>query len=466
MRMNTLRTILSILILVLGLCAPALVCADVKAAATAGLGTNLHVAAVRGDADAVQRLIRAGADLNEKDAYASTPLIIAATFGHTAVARALIQAGADLRIANGEGSSPLHIAAFFGRTDIVHLLLDSGADRYARNDAGHTPHDTVAVPFDDVAPAYAHIEAGLAPLGLRLDHERLRSVRSTLAQLLRPLPEDLKAVKYTPLQRAGWDVSTPAAEGLDSRLVAELYFNAASVKTLYGLLVLRHGRLIAEGYFGPAGIDQLSGRQSMTKSVTSAMVGMALKEGCLSSVEQKMIDFFPEFADKIQDPRKRRITIRQLLEMRAGYAWEGRTPPFFDILFMRGDWHWLPHIVDFPLVSDPGAAFAYSNLSSHLLAVIVQRVCGRDLKSFSQARLFAPLHARVAKWSSDPDGYNWGWGEIYLTARDMVRFGQLYLRGGRCEGRQIVPGDWVGKSLQPHSQGINIDGANGSAAGL
>jgi CubicO group peptidase (beta-lactamase class C family) len=179
-----------------------------------------------------------------------------------------------------------------------------------------------------------------------------------------------------------------------------------------------------------------------------------------------MIDFFPELAGKLSDPRKREITIRELLQMRAGYPWEGRRPPYFERLFMRNDWRWLPHIEDFALVADPGLSFGYSNLSSHLLAVIVQRACGRDLRSLSQQKLFDPLGARVPRWTSDPDGYNFGWGEIYLRARDMAKFGLLYLGGGRFGGEQVIPAAWVGASLQPYSLGINIDGVTGSAAGL
>ena len=67
-----------------------------------------------------------------------------------------------------------------------------------------------------------------------------------------------------------------------------------------------------------------------------------------------MMEFFPKFAGQMKDPRKKQITIRDLLQMRAGYPWEGRTPPYFDILHLRDNWHWLPHLVDFPLVNDPG----------------------------------------------------------------------------------------------------------------
>jgi len=222
--------------------------------------------------------------------------------------------------------------------------------------------------------------------------------------------------------------------------------------------VIKNGYLIAEGYFNGGAVDQLSGRQSATKSFTSALVGIALDKGCLSGVDQKMMEFFPEFAGQVKDPRKKQITIRDLLQMRAGYPWEEREPQYFNILFFSANWHWLPHIVDFPLTSDPGTDFRYSNLTSHLLGVIVARACHTDLKSYAQENLFSPMNAEVGKWTPDPDNYNWGWGEIYVTARDMAKFGLLYLNGGEYDGKRIVSADWVRKSLQRYSENINFTG--------
>ena len=141
-----------------------------------------------------------------------------------------------------------------------------------------------------------------------------------------PSTEDLQAVKYTPLPRDDWKVSTPAEQGLDPMLVAELYYNAAELETVYGLLVVKNGYLIAERYFNKGSVDQKARLQSVTKSFTSALAGIALDKGFLSSVDQKMIDFFPEIADQITDPRKKQITIRHLLQMRAGYPWEESHP--------------------------------------------------------------------------------------------------------------------------------------------
>jgi CubicO group peptidase (beta-lactamase class C family) len=423
---------------------------------------SLHVAALQGNREAVRQHIEAGSDLNAKDAYGSTPLIIAATFGKTEVARALIEAGADMNIRNNEGATPLHIAALFCRPEIVKALLDKGANKYLRDSNGSTAFDIVAAPFGEDQWIYDQLGAALGALGLKLDYEQIRMTRPQIKEMLRPRTEDLAAVVYTPLPGNDWKVSTPAEQGLDPMLVAELYLDAAELETLYGLLVIKNGFLIAEGYFNGGAVDQLSKRASVTKSYTSALVGIALDRGCLSSLDQKMMEFFPEVGDQIKDHRKKAITIREMLQMRTGYPWEETDPVYWDALW-SGDY--LHHIVDIPLTSDPGTEFQYSNLTSHWLGIVVARTCDTDLKSFGQKNLFSPLDVKVGDWNRDLDGYYIGCGDIQFTARDMAKFGLLYLNEGSYKGKQVISANWVRESLQKYSENINSAGIKSSRVG-
>ncbi len=276
----------------------------------------------------------------------------------------------------------------------------------------------------------------------------------------------LAAVKYVPLAGDDWKVSTPTEQGLDPMLLAELYLNAAELSTLYGLLVIKNGHLIAEGYFNEGAVLRKNFLQSVTKSYTAALVGIALDQGYLSSVDQKMMDFFPEFEGQITDPRKEQITIRNMLQMRSGYPWEERESPYLDLLFFTDNWqHWLPHLVDFPLTSDPGTEYRYSNLTYHLLGIIVARACDTDLRSYGQEHLFTPIDAEVGEWRTDADNYNWGWGEISFTVRDMAKFGLLYLHDGEYAGKQVISTSWVRESLQAHSEDINYTGWMSSRLG-
>ena len=266
-----------------------------------------------------------------------------------------------------------------------------------------------------------------------------------------PTPEELAAVDYTPVADDGWETSTPEAEGLDPDLMAQLFYDAGELESLYGLVVVKNGKLIAEDYFNEGSVDQLSGRQSITKSVLSALYGIALERGDLEDLDAKMVDSFPELVP-MGDPRKAEITTRQLLQMRGGYPWEqaaGYNPVMWD-----GVNNWVPHIETFELTNDPGTDWAYSNLSSHILSVTLSRAIDGSLVPYANEHLFEPIGAQVPQWTTDADGYEMGCIEVYLTARDMAKFGVLYLNDGAWDGEQIISESWVEESLTSYSSDV------------
>jgi CubicO group peptidase (beta-lactamase class C family) len=420
---------------------------------------NLHLAVLQGNLDAVKQHIKAGTDLNEKDQFGSTPLIIAVTFGKNDIVKELIKAGADINVTNNEGSTPLHIAAFFARPEIVKSLLDNGADKYLRNIAGSTAYDIVAAPFEYDKELYDKLSAGLKPLGLVLDYEKIKKLRPQIAEMLRPKKEELKGIKYIPVEREDWKISTPEEQGIDPILVAELYNDTSHMDKLYSLLVIKNGYLIAEKYFNGASIDQLSSRASVTKSITSALLGTAMHQGYIKSVDQKMIDFFPEVADKITDARKESITIKEMLQMRAGYPWEETDSTYWNALWTG---KYIDKIVQLPLTIDPGTGFQYSNMTSNWLGIIIAGTTNADLKTFGEKYLFSPLDIKIGNWKKDWDGNYIGAADLEITARDMAKFGLLYLNKGKFEGKQIVLESWVKKSLQKYSDDINSGGIESS----
>lgn len=258
-----------------------------------------------------------------------------------------------------------------------------------------------------------------------------------------------ESIDYAPFPGKDWEVSTPGEQDLDPRLVADLYEYAADLDRLYGLLVVKNGYLVAEEYFNEGSMEQKARIQSATKSVTSALVGIALEQGCLTSVEQKMLDSFPEVAGQITDPRKEQITIRQMLQMRAGYPWEETHQDLWEGLLSG---HYPRLVEEFPLTGDPGTEFQYSNLTSNWLGIIVDRACGSHLKPYAEENLFSPMGIEPGEWGTDWDGHNNGCGDLHLRARDMARVGQLYLDDGQYQGSQIVPVDWVHESLRTYTK--------------
>jgi CubicO group peptidase (beta-lactamase class C family) len=270
-----------------------------------------------------------------------------------------------------------------------------------------------------------------------------------------PPIEELRAVDYAPLSWNDWEVSTPEEQGLDPLLVAELYYNAAELPTIYSLLVIKDDYLIAEDYFNEGSVEQKDRLQSVTKSFTSALVGIALEQGYLSSLDQKMLDFFPELAGQITDLRKEQITIREMLQMRAGYPWEETDPALWDGLLSG---YYVSLIEEFPLIADPGTEFHYSNLTSMWLGIIVDRVTGKHLKAYAEENLFSPLGVEAGEWGTDAEGHNNGAGDLHFTARDAAKFGLLYLNYGAYEGKQIIPSGWVRESREQYSENINATG--------
>ena len=270
-----------------------------------------------------------------------------------------------------------------------------------------------------------------------------------------PSAEELQTVDYAPLSGDDWEVSTPEEQGLDPRLVAEMYYHAAELPTIYSLLVIKDGCLIAEDYFNEGSVDRKDRLQSVTKSYTSALVGIALEQGYLSSLDQKMLDFFPELAGQITDSRKERITIREMLQMRTGYPWEETDPALWEGMLSG---YYLPLIEDFPLIADPGTEFHYSNLTSMWLGIIVDRVTGKHLKTYAEENLFSPLGVEAGEWGTDAENHNNGAGDLHFTARDAAKFGLLYLNYGAYEGKQIISSGWVRESRERYSENINATG--------
>jgi uncharacterized lipoprotein YajG len=156
-----------------------------ETASAAAPAIDLQTAVVTNNLEAVRDHIKAGSDLNVKDAFSSsTPLITAATFGRTEIAKALIDAGADLSLKNSDGSTALHAAAFFCRVEIVQALIDARADKTLLNNFGATPRQTVLGPFNDLRPIYEMMQQQLAPMGFQLDIDGVEKARPVVAMML------------------------------------------------------------------------------------------------------------------------------------------------------------------------------------------------------------------------------------------------------------------------------------------
>ncbi|UCD64548.1 MAG: serine hydrolase, partial [Candidatus Zixiibacteriota bacterium] len=259
-------------------------------------------------------------------------------------------------------------------------------------------------------------------------------------------------VIHDPLVLSDWPVSTPDEQGLEYEDVHRTYLEAMRLDHLYSLVIVKNGYLVAERYFNGASVFLASTMASATKSWTSALAGLALREGHLTGLDQKMVDFFPELNWAGTDSRKGDITIRQMLQMRAGYPYEDEY--YWGLLLDNFYQDLSLMLVEFPLSFDPGADRAYSNLTSHMIGVIVARASGTDLKSLLRTHLLDPLECGPVSWPVDGRGYYVGWGGLCVRPRDMAKFGLVFLNDGVYKGTQVIPADWVTESLTAHTTSI------------
>ena len=285
-----------------------------------------------------------------------------------------------------------------------------------------------------------------------------------------------------PIQRdywptAGWRTAPPAQVGMDPKVLAVLDTNVAYHPQLRSLLVVRHGYLVYERYWNG---DAHSGQEafSVTKSFTAALVGIALGDHHLKSLNQTVGELLAAHLPPKADPRLAKVTVQQLLTMSSGLACDDTGPDCDGDLTYRlyDSRDWVRHILARKPVTKAGTTFAYSNASSHLLSAIVADTTGRSTLAFARAKLFAPLgihtehafqplgaafptpaeerayeQAKVA-WVTDPQGYHSGFAGLKLPARDLAKLGYLYLNGGRWDGVQVVPAGYVRASTQRQSQ--------------
>ena len=250
----------------------------------------------------------------------------------------------------------------------------------------------------------------------------------------------------TPWPTRGWSVSTPEAQGMDSRRLeqaaAEMNQNGP---TRYSMLVVRNGQLVFERYFHGSFQGDSNNIKSMSKSILSVLMGIAIEEGSVRGTDQKLYEFFPEYFRSSDDARKWDITLEHLLTMTAGFRWAENTS-ISDECFRSQNW--IKWVIESPLTDTPGTRFNYSTGLTHLGSGILTRRSGMSTRAYAESRLFSPLGMVCYRWSQDPQGYYFGGSEVWITPRDLAKFGLLVLRNGIWDGRRIVSEDWLRKSTR------------------
>ncbi len=255
-----------------------------------------------------------------------------------------------------------------------------------------------------------------------------------------------------------WQTASPESQGLSPFLLYQMeqYLGEQSWGfAVRSILIIRHGYLVYENYFGiPDRENQTSNIYSCTKSVTSALIGMAIDQGYLD-VDDLLVDVFSALTIQNLDSRKEAITVENLLTMTSGLPWDEWTYPYGN---SNNDWdrmttssNWVEFVINRPMDYTPGAQWVYNTGGSHLLSAIVDETTGMSTQLFAETNLFTPLGITDYYWSRDPQGNVNGGSSLQLRPRDMAKFGFLYLHNGTWDGQELLPVSWIMASSTNHA---------------
>lgn len=210
---------------------------------------------------------------------------------------------------------------------------------------------------------------------------------------------------------------------------------------LHAMLVEQCGKLIDEQYFGLYDADQTHDLQSATKTFTGSLIGIALREGLIKSLDQPLAELLPKYRPLLTG-EKAKLTLRHVLTMSTGLRWVDHGPRnSFDRQAEAEDS--VAFILGEPQITKSGESWFYNTGSSHLLSAIVQQVSGMTAREYAEAKLFGPLGITSFEWRVHPDGVTQGGWLLYLRPRDMLKLGRLYLDGGVWNGARILPAEFV-----------------------
>lgn len=324
-----------------------------------------------------------------------------------------------------------------------------GADRVING-----PGDTIPFRRDAAGVVTGFVERGTF-------FERLTpTVDSAAAQLLRARPHGAAPYTYQPPPELGDGIAVGdlASAGLDSSVAHAIVRGVldGSYADLHGVLVYRHGRLVLEEYFYGYHRDRPHQMRSATKSVVSALAGIAIGQGLLSGEEERVLARLP-YADLANPhPQKEALTLGDLLTHRTGLAcddWDGDSPGN-EVRVMESE-DWVKFFLDLPVVDARGGRARYCSAGVVTAGRMVERAAGEPLPAYAQRVLFDPLGIR-------PDDVRWNFtlaaenartiAQLYLRPRDMLKFGILFRQEGRWGGRQVIPAEWVRRSTARHTQ--------------
>jgi len=257
----------------------------------------------------------------------------------------------------------------------------------------------------------------------------------------------------------GWEVSSLEAEGMNTNKIVSLTEDIRNdkFKGFRSLLIIKNGKLVHEAYFNGYDRDDLHEIYSITKSVSSTLIGISIDNGFIKSVDESVLSLMPQYTGYIEDERKYDIKLKHLLTISSGLDWDEKTYSYSDprntetMMFVTEDW--MKFVLMRPLVDIPGTRHVYNTGSVHLLSAIIKNSTDLYADKFAEKYLFEPLGISQYYWNKDPMGYQCTGathGGLRLKPRDLAKFGMVFLRNGKWKEKQIVSEDWVREATTKH----------------
>lgn len=253
----------------------------------------------------------------------------------------------------------------------------------------------------------------------------------------------------------GLNVSTLEEHELDTAIFSKLNQDICNGKygNIHSLLVIENNDLVIEQYYNKWEKDRLHFLASNTKSFNSLLIGVAIEQGYIRSVDQRMLDFFPEYESHKNDTLKNKITIKDLLTMTSGFKWDEQSLPVNDpnnmgVQFDQTD-DWLKSALMLPMDTVPGTKYVYSGPNNIIISEIIKKSTGQNIAEFAEKYLFEPIGIKEYYWGAKNGVYDSG-GGLKLKSRDIAKYGILHLNKGKWKDKNIVTEKWIEEIFSPH----------------
>ncbi|MFC2118804.1 serine hydrolase domain-containing protein [Bacteroidota bacterium] len=257
----------------------------------------------------------------------------------------------------------------------------------------------------------------------------------------------------------GWEVSSLEAEGIEPGPILEISAQIRDIDLMdnvLSMLIVKNGKLVHEVYSPYCQRNTLHWMASITKSVSSTLIGIAIDKGFIKSVNESVVDLLPEYKNALKDPKFRNISLKHIMTMTSGIEWNEQVsynnPRNSEYQMVETD-DWMRFVLSHDVNNTPGTGFLYNTGSIHLLSAVIKSVTGLYANQFAEEHLFHPMGIYGYQWNRDPRGYPCTGGTdggVGLRSRDLAKFGWLFLYDGTWQGQRIISQKWIAEATKKY----------------